>query len=74
VHGANLGVRADAYLAAGGWPALASGEDNGLWDALRATGVPVISTRTVQVVTSSRTATRATGGFGQWLGELADAG
>jgi glycosyltransferase involved in cell wall biosynthesis len=74
VHGANLGVRADAYLAAGGWPALASGEDNGLWDALRAAGVPSISTRTVHVVTSSRTVTRATGGFGQWLGELADAG
>jgi glycosyltransferase involved in cell wall biosynthesis len=74
VHGANLGVRADAYLAVGGWPMLASGEDNGLWDALRAAGWPVISTRTVHVVTSSRTATRATGGFGQWLVELADAG
>jgi glycosyltransferase involved in cell wall biosynthesis len=74
VHGANLGVRADAYLAAGGWPALTSGEDNGLWDAVRATGRPVLSTRTVHVVTSSRTITRATGGFGQWLVELADAG
>ncbi len=74
VHGANLGVRADAYLAAGGWPALTSGEDNGLWDAVRATGAPAISTRTVHVVTSSRTITRATGGFGQWLVELADAG
>ncbi len=74
VHGANLGVRADAYLAVGGWPVLASGEDNGLWDALRAAELPVISTRTVHVVTSSRTATRATGGFGQWLVELADAG
>ncbi len=74
VHGANLGVRADAYLAVGGWPALTSGEDNGLWDAVRATGLPVVSTRTVHVVTSSRTITRATGGFGQWLVELADAG
>jgi len=74
VHGANLGVRADAYLAVGGWPALTSGEDNGLWDALRAAGLPMSSTRTVHVVTSSRTATRATGGFGQWLVELADAG
>ena len=74
VHGANLGVRADAYLAVGGWPALASGEDNELWDALRAAGFPTISTRTVHVVTSSRTATRASGGFGQWLVELADAG
>jgi GT2 family glycosyltransferase len=74
VHGANLGVRADAYLAVGGWPALTSGEDNGLWDAVRAVGLPVLSTRTVHVVTSSRTVTRATGGFGQWLVELADAG
>jgi hypothetical protein len=74
VHGANLGVRADAYLAAGGWPVLTSGEDNRLWDALRAAGLAMISTRTVHVVTSSRTATRATGGFGQWLVELADAG
>jgi Glycosyl transferase family 2 len=74
VHGANLGVRGDAYLAVGGWPALTSGEDNGLWDALRAAGWPVISTRTVHVLTSSRTATRAAGGFGQWLVELADAG
>ena len=30
VHGANMGFRGDAYLAAGGWYPLASGEDHDL--------------------------------------------
>jgi glycosyltransferase involved in cell wall biosynthesis len=34
VYGANLGVRADAYLLAGGFPPLASGEDEALVDAI----------------------------------------
>src|ERR1700722_8711973 len=35
VHGANLGVRADAYLQAGGWRDLFTAEDHDLWRGLR---------------------------------------
>ena len=31
IHAANLGVRADAYIEAGGWARLATGEDHELW-------------------------------------------
>ena len=38
VYGANLGVRADAYLAVGGFPPDGAGEDHGLWQRLAAGG------------------------------------
>jgi glycosyltransferase involved in cell wall biosynthesis len=64
VHGANLGVRADTYLEAGGWSERTRvGEDHGLWARLVATGHPVIQSTTVRVVTSARTTSRVTGGF-----------
>ena len=40
VHGANLGVRLDAYLAVGGFPAVACGEDEVLVERLVEAGYP----------------------------------
>jgi hypothetical protein len=72
VHGANLGVRADAYLAAGGYPPLAAHEDHALVRALEALpAVAVVRTTEVVVTTSSRTLARAPQGFGALLHELA---
>jgi glycosyltransferase involved in cell wall biosynthesis len=70
VHGANLGVRASAYLAAGGFPAVPTAEDHGLVAALTAGGSRVLRTRTLSVVTSARRAARAPHGFGHYLAEL----
>lgn len=72
VHGANLGVRGHAYLAAGGFPALACGEDVALWAALGRAGCTRMATRALTVSTSARTAARAPQGFAADLCELAD--
>jgi glycosyltransferase involved in cell wall biosynthesis len=70
VHGANLAIRADAYLAAGGWPAVAPGEDHALLAAVRAAGRPVVAARDVVVRTSGRHDARAADGLGALLGRL----
>jgi glycosyltransferase involved in cell wall biosynthesis len=67
VHGANLGVRADAYLRAGGWGDLASAEDHDLWTRLRLTGARRLSTNRTRVLTSGRRTGRAPSGFAQAL-------
>jgi glycosyltransferase involved in cell wall biosynthesis len=67
VHGCNLGVRADAYLDAGGWPPYDVAEDHGLWSALRGRGWPCLSDRTLLVTTSGRPVGRARGGFADTL-------
>jgi hypothetical protein len=69
VHGANLGVRADAYLEAGGFAGLATGEDHALWNALRQRGRRMVSKRAVKVTTSSRIRARARHGFAGFLAE-----
>ncbi|MBT2887194.1 glycosyltransferase, partial [Streptomyces sp. McG5] len=70
VHGANLGVRADAYRAAGGFPPVACGEDRALVEALPGTA-RVLRTDACPVLTSGRTTPRAPGGFGVFLRDLA---
>ncbi len=71
VHGANLGVRADAYLQAGGWSLQTRvGEDHGLWNRLVADQHPVIQSTHVRVVTSARTTSRVEGGFATQLRSL----
>lgn len=70
IHGANLGVRADAYLAAGGWPAIELAEDEALWQKLRRRGWKTLSTRTLAVTTSGRQKGRAPGGFAALLTSL----
>ena len=59
VHGANLGIRADTYRAAGGFQDVAAHEDVLLGIAVRATGARVISTAAGPVLTSGRTQGRA---------------
>lgn len=71
VHGTNLGVRADAYRAAGGWRDRATGEDHDLWGRLRATRAVLVSTIEAPVSTSGRSHGRAPDGFAALLRSLA---
>lgn len=72
VHGANLGVRADAYLAAGGFPSLAVAEDHALWNALQQAGRRCVSSVALRVATSGRRVGRAAGGFADTVSCLAE--
>ncbi|MEJ8654587.1 glycosyltransferase [Streptomyces sp. MS1.AVA.3] len=71
VHGANLGVAAEAYQKIGGFPALPVGEDHALVSALERNGHRVLRTPDCPVETSSRLRPRAVGGFGDHLAQLA---
>jgi hypothetical protein len=71
VYGANLAVRADAYLGVGGWPDVTPGEDHALVAALRAAGHPVTTALDDVVRTSGRHRPRAAGGLGELLRALA---
>lgn len=71
VHGANLGLRADAYEAAGGWrPHTIVGEDHDLWRRLARGGVARVQPTDVVVTTSSRQRGRLPGGFASNLRRL----
>lgn len=70
VYGANLGVRADRWLAAGGFPHLAVGEDHALWRMLRAAGAELIAADETPVTTSGRLVGRAPDGFASVLARL----
>jgi glycosyltransferase involved in cell wall biosynthesis len=70
VHGANLGFSAAAYLRAGGFPDVPTGEDRALVAALDAAGRRVLRTRALTVVTSARRDARAPHGFGDYLAGL----
>ncbi|BCW49911.1 glycosyl transferase [Arthrobacter sp. StoSoilB13] len=70
IYGANLGVRASAYLAAGGFPRLRSHEDRALVERLRRLGLAVIATDTTKVTTSGRLHARAPEGFAAYLRAL----
>jgi glycosyltransferase involved in cell wall biosynthesis len=63
VHGANLGVRADAYLRAGGWGDLETAEDHDLWNRLQQAGSRRRSIGNMTVLTSGRRVGRAPKGF-----------
>ena len=67
VHGANFGVRADAYLEAGGWSDVAVSEDHCLWGRLRLQGRRMLSPAASVVHTSGRLRGRAIGGFADTL-------
>jgi cellulose synthase/poly-beta-1,6-N-acetylglucosamine synthase-like glycosyltransferase len=67
VHGANVGVRADAYIAVDGWSSRALAEDHCLWERLRHAGWRLLSSTRSVVVTSARLQGRARGGFADTL-------
>ena len=72
VHGANLGIRASAYLAAGGFPPLRTAEDHALLAAATRAGCMVAQASDIAVETSGRRLARAPRGFGDLLRTLAD--
>ena len=74
LHGANLGVRADRYLAAGGFDDVDTDEDVLLVRALRDLGVQECSTALIPVLTSGRLTGRVPGGFGGYLAGQVAAG
>ena len=67
VHGANLGVRADAYLGVGGWRDVSVSEDHCLWDRMMRGGWRLRSPTASVVLTSGRVQGRARGGFADTL-------
>jgi glycosyltransferase involved in cell wall biosynthesis len=71
VHGANFGIRGDAYLALGGWQPLATGEDADLARrAARMGHLRISRTASIPVVTSVRRDGRAPRGFSSYLRAL----
>jgi cellulose synthase/poly-beta-1,6-N-acetylglucosamine synthase-like glycosyltransferase len=67
VHGANLGVRGDAYLDVGGWSPLTVAEDHCLWRRLKIRGWRLRSCVRSVVLSSARLHGRAIGGFADTL-------
>jgi len=63
VHGANFGIRADAYVQVGGWNELTTAEDHDLWNRMAAANIPKISDANLFVYTSGRKEGRAPHGF-----------
>lgn len=67
IHGANFGVRASAYLRAGGFAPLACSEDVAMVAALQECGAHIAWSAAPRVTTSARRQARARGGFGDTL-------
>ncbi|MET0844562.1 MAG: glycosyltransferase [Pseudomonas sp.] len=74
IHGANLGISADAYRRAGGFEPLACDEDVQLVRQLERCGANIAWSHRPQVLTSARLDSRARGGFGDYLRDLAQPG
>lgn len=72
VHGTSLGFAAVAYLAAGGFATVPTGEDRRLWRALGENGARRVHDARCPVVTSARRAGRAPHGFAAYLDRLED--
>lgn len=67
VHGANLGIRASAYLSVGGFAPVSEHEDNDLVDRLAAAGFTITPTAAIDVLTSGRAFGRTPGGYARYL-------
>ncbi|WP_323986623.1 glycosyltransferase [Microbacterium plantarum] len=67
VHGANLGMSAAAYRAAGGFPDLDEHEDVETVRAARAAGARVVATDVNEVTTSGRFEGRTPGGYAAFV-------
>lgn len=70
IHGANLGVSAEAYRRSGGFPPIVSKEDVALVRALQHHGASIAWSAVPRVVTSARRCYRAPGGFGETLARV----
>ncbi len=70
VHGANLGLSAEAYALSGGFLPLPAHEDVALVHTLERSGVTIARKLTPVVVTSARRHARAVGGFSDYLRAL----
>ncbi|WP_322409786.1 glycosyltransferase [Microbacterium invictum] len=66
-HGANLGVRASVYGAAGGFSETPEHEDVRLVDAARALGAVVVASDGAEVMTSGRFEGRTPGGYAAFV-------
>lgn len=73
IHGANLGISADAYRSVGGFASLPNSEDVAIVGALEASGARIAWSARPRVVTSARPVFRATAGFGATLASVAAA-
>jgi glycosyltransferase involved in cell wall biosynthesis len=67
IHGANMGVSAAAYRAAGGFQHLACSEDVALVQALQLNGARIAWSARPRVITSARRIARTKGGFADAL-------
>ncbi|AKS04646.1 glycosyltransferase [Pseudomonas trivialis] len=70
IHGANLGINADAYRRAGGFQHLIAHEDVQLVADLERIGARIVWTATNPVITSARRDYKCRGGFGEYLATL----
>ena len=70
IHGANLGVRADAYWCVGGFAPLATGEDVDLVARIDDAGFRICRDGQLSVATSDRRIGRAPGGFAAHLQQV----
>lgn len=73
-HGANLAFSRDRYCAAGGFAELGQDEDVDLIARLEAIGSVLVWAADLPVITSARRIGRATGGFADYLADLAEVG
>jgi glycosyltransferase involved in cell wall biosynthesis len=67
IHGANLGIRASRYFAAGGFAPLTEHEDVDLIDRCAALGDTTFATDACEVMTSGRHHGRTPGGYARYL-------
>lgn len=70
IHGANLGLSAEAYRNAGGFQHLTAHEDVHLVADLKRVGAHIVWTATNPVITSARKDYKCRGGFGEYLVNL----
>lgn len=72
IHGANLGMRADRWRAAGGFGHYTVGEDVALVGRAQANNDRWVATDTTRVATSARLQSRAEGGFADYLSAMSE--
>jgi hypothetical protein len=68
-HGANLGIRADAYALLGGFESAPEHEDVALVESARCAGLDLVASDECWVLTSGRTDGRTPGGYARYIRE-----